>query len=305
MTKELSATRWAIDISRILNAVFGGDRFPIDVAAVAQEISRQKYPDDPISYVAGESLPNFDGALYRDPRGRKGWAIIYSTAISSRGRVNFTLAHEFGHYLLHRTAHPGGFQCNQQDMVRWDSDYAKLERQANEFAANLLMPLDDYRRQIDPKSAVTLSEIGACADRYDVSQVAATLRWLSYTQRRSVLVVSRDGYMLWARSSDRALKTGAFFRTSGRAVPIPQLSLAAGRGTSASDATYERPMNAGTWFANEACTETCILSERYDFALSLLQLPNEASWSQTRQADAESDEEEDLASRIARIHGLE
>lgn len=304
MTKELSPTRWAIDISRILNTVFGGERFPIDVAAVAQEISQRKYPEEPIGLVAGQALHDFDGALLRDPAGKKGWAIIYNTAISSRGRINFTLAHEFGHYLIHRAAHPEGFSCSQQDMVRWDSDYRQLERQANEFAANLLMPLDDYRRQIDPKSSVTLAEISKCADRYEVSQIAATLRWLSYTQRRSVLVVSRDGFILWARSSDRALKTGAFFRTSRGVVPVPKLSLAASASLTA-DASCARQMGLGTWFANEACTETTILSERYDFALSLLQLPEEPPWANTSDADAEPEREEDLSDRISRIHGLD
>lgn len=46
-------------------------------------------------------------------------------------------------------AYPNGFRCGDQDVVRWDSQYGQIEHQANVFAANLLMPLDDYRRQID------------------------------------------------------------------------------------------------------------------------------------------------------------
>src|SRR3546814_7564717 len=63
------------------------------------------------------------------------------------------------------------------------------------------MPLDDFRRQIDAKVRVDLDIISHCADRYRVSLIAAVLRWLSYTQKRAVLVVSRDGFILWARSS--------------------------------------------------------------------------------------------------------
>lgn len=47
-----------------------------------------------------------------------------------------------------------------------------------------------------------------------MSLIAAVLRWLSYTEKLAVLVVSRDGFILWARSTTAALKTGAFFRTS-------------------------------------------------------------------------------------------
>src|SRR3546814_3027347 len=87
------------------------------------------------------------------------------------------------------------------------------------------MPLDDFRRQIDAKVKVDLDMISHCADRYRVSLIAAVLRWLSYTQKRAVLVVSRDGFILWARSSTPALKTGAFFRTSAGPIEIPSASL--------------------------------------------------------------------------------
>jgi hypothetical protein len=303
VTAELSPTRWAIDISRILRHVFGSDRFPIDVAAVAQEITRQKFPHEPITAVVGESLQNFDGALYADPAGRKGWAIVYNRSIRSRGRINFTLAHEFGHYLLHRIAHPEGFRCGQQDFVRWDSEYGWVERQANEFAANLLMPLDDFRGIIDPRSIASLAQLSECAERYQVSQIAATLRWLGYTQRRAVLVVSRDGYILWARSSERALRTGAFFRTSGRPIAIPAASLAASAGGSSDTSAHPVLFDAGTWFSAESCTETAIVSEQYDFGLSLLQLEDYVSGS--RSGDPNDERDEDLHERISRIHGLE
>lgn len=99
-----SPERWAIDISLLLNAAFGPEHFPIKVPFLAKEFSGQKFPDDPISLVAGENLRKFDGALYRAPATKKGWGIIYNNGIRSPGRINFTLAHEFGHYLVHRHA---------------------------------------------------------------------------------------------------------------------------------------------------------------------------------------------------------
>jgi hypothetical protein len=46
MTGAPSPERWAIDISLVLNAVLGKDRFPVDVPVVAKEYSAQRYPDD-------------------------------------------------------------------------------------------------------------------------------------------------------------------------------------------------------------------------------------------------------------------
>src|SRR6185436_13658296 len=155
---------------------------------------RQRFPTDPIVAVKGGDLPDFDGALH--PVKGKGWAIIYNDTISSRGRINFTLAHEFGHYLLHREAYPDGIECGQQQIVRWDSEIGQVEHQANVFAANLLMPLDDFRGQIPDKAKVTFEMLEGCTNRYRVSLIAAALRWLSYTERRAILVVSVDGYIL-------------------------------------------------------------------------------------------------------------
>lgn len=59
--------------------------------------------------IRGDTLPGFEGASVPAPPGESGWGIIYNSAISSPGRIYFTLGHEFGHYLLHRIAYPKGF----------------------------------------------------------------------------------------------------------------------------------------------------------------------------------------------------
>jgi len=266
----LSPERWAFEITHLLNAVFGADRFPIDIPTVAREYTAQRFPDDPIISVQGDNLPGFDGALFKAPAGRKGWGIIYNNGITSKGRINFTLAHEFGHFLLHRLAYPDGFRCGEQDVVRWDSEYGQVEHQANVFAANFLMPLDDFRRQIAATDRVDLNMITHCADRYRVSLMAATLRWLGYTQRRAVLVVSRDGFILWARSSAAALKTGAFFRTSTGPIEIPATSLPV-KPDLLIDGRATIDHGPGIWF-REPVREMTVFAERYDFAISLLLL---------------------------------
>jgi hypothetical protein len=112
--------------------------------------------------------------------------------------------------------------------------------------------------------------IGHCADRYRVSLIAAVLRWLNYTEKRAVLVVSRDGFILWARSSERALKTGAFFRTSAGPIEIPGASLAS-RQTLLVDGRATMDHAHGVWF-REPAREMTIFAEQYDFAISLLLL---------------------------------
>lgn len=267
---EPSPQRWAIDLSLLLNAVKGTDRFPVDIAELALEYSKTRFPEDPILRVAGDDLPGFDGALMKARRGKPGWGILYNSAFKSRGRINFTLAHELGHYLLHRKAHPDGFYCSSNDVVRWDSEYGQIEHQANVFAANILMPLDDYRRQIPQHQRVDLEMISTCAERYRVSLIAAALRWLGYTTRRAILVCSRDGYILWAMPSESALKSGIFFRTSQGPIEIPGQSHAA-RPELLVDGRTGVQHPAGVWF-REPVQEMTVFSEQYDFVISLLTL---------------------------------
>ena len=271
MTRPFSPERWANDITLLLNAVLQGtDRFPIDIPAIAKEYTATRFPHDPIVDVLGDDLPGFDGGLFRARAGRKGWGIIYNNRIRSKGRINFTLAHEFGHYLLHRLTYPNGFRCGEQDVVRWDSEYGQLEHQANTFAASLLMPRDDFKRQIPERSNVDFDMISHCAERYCVSLIAATLRWLDCTAKRAVLVVSRDGFILWARSSDSALKSGAYFKTSTGPIEIPASSLAL-RPDQVVQGRASMDHDAGVWL-REPVREMTFLAEQYDFALSLLML---------------------------------
>lgn len=299
MTKVPSPTRWAVDISAVLNKVLGADHFPIRVADVAREYSHQRFPKDPITLVTGDSLPGFDGGLFRAPAGKAGWGIIYNNAIISKGRINFTLAHEFGHYLIHRLAHPDGMRCGQQDVVRWDFAYGQVEHEANVFAANFLMPFDDYRKQVDARSPVTFDQIAHCADRYEVSLTAAILRWLEYTERHAVLVISRDGFILWARSSRGALKSGAYFRTSRGPIEIPRASIAA-RWTEIDSPRAGVDLPADVWF-KEPCQEMAIFSENYDFTISLLQLANDDGRQYSNDGE---DQEQDLVDRMRGNHGL-
>ncbi len=293
VTKPLSPQHWANDLTTVLNAVYGVDRFPVDVKQIAKDYSQQRFPKDPLTLIEGASLTGFDGALFKAPEGKQGWGIIYNSAIKSEGRINFTLGHEFGHYLMHREKYPDGIRCSTQDIVSWESEYGQIEYQANIFSAYLLMPFNDFRKQIDARTKPTLDDLGECADRYKVSLVAAILRWLDYTERRSVLVMSREGFILWARSSANALKTGAFFRTANRPpVSIPDSSLAVQR-SRLENCMGSAKHESGIWLS-EPCEETALISDQYDFTISLLHL-DEAD---TR-FELEEEPEEDVVTRMA------
>lgn len=271
MNREKGPERWANDLSIMMNSVLGVERFPVNVASLAQQYSQQVYPDDPITRVRKRQFEGFEGALIPNPHGSGEWGIGYSDALRSKGRRNFTIAHEFGHYLLHRERYPDGFQCRPEDMVKWDSEYNRVEAEANRFAAGLLMPLDDFRAQLPVNQKADLETLGRCAERYEVSLTAATLRWLSYTRKRAILVVSREGFILWARSSGPAFKSGAFIKVAGlppREVPSAS-PVACSPG--AIGIVEPKKLSRGTWL-DEPVVDHSLISDRYDLSISLLEL---------------------------------
>lgn len=291
---------WANRASTLLRHAYGEARFPVDVETLALEWSKVLEPAAPITKVQGRELEGFEGALV-DGRDRgKGWGIVYAEPVRSQGRQRFTVAHELGHFVLHRHASPtGGFRCAQQDLATWDHDRDPREAEANRFAAGLLMPLDDFRAQLPARSAANLESLGALATRYGVSLTACALRWLEYTERRALLVVSRDGFILWAKPSSPALKSGRYFRTRGaRPIEIPAASPILRNEPAASPSEpVDHP--SGVWF-DEPVREEVIVSDRYELGLSLLVFAS-TSASISHEEEVEPDVVDLMASRT---HGL-
>lgn len=217
----------ANNISLVLNTVFGKDRFdrgPVKVGELALEYTRQISPGSHIEKVVADDLAGCEGALVPGDTKPRRWAIMYDRK-QNAGRRAYTIAHELGHFVLHRQLvdedpdFDGGFHCTKEAVEHGAG--RDIEKEANEFAANLLMPLDDYRRRIPSDQLADLNRLGDAADRYGVSLTAATLRWLEYTTTRAMVIASVDGFALWAKSSEAAFKSGRFLRTKSDLFEMP------------------------------------------------------------------------------------
>lgn len=92
---------------------------------------------------------------------------IFLPTDSSEERDNFTVAHELGHYFLHRREVPQG---NAVSFTRRGSN--RMEWEANWFAAEFLMPDLQVRSEFN-QGKKTPREI---AMKFGVSQMAAKVR---------------------------------------------------------------------------------------------------------------------------------
>ncbi|UZR30750.1 ImmA/IrrE family metallo-endopeptidase [Methylococcus mesophilus] len=301
MTERKWPTAEANRLNVMLGQVLGRERFPVDVEALALEYSKQCFPHAPITQIKGADLPGFEGMLAAHPS-KTQWKIVYNSAVRSRGRIRFTLAHEFGHYLLHRDRQEL-FSCSQQDMEEWDAEERQLETEADTFASYLLMPLDDFRQQIG-KERISFELLAHCAERYGVSLTAAALKWIEIAENRAVLVAVRDDHLLWARSNQAAFKSGAVFATRKRTYAVPLESLA--HGHNGGIPIQEGSLSAKTWFPKEPrdmpLTELTFVNEHYDYTLALLLMPKaEPRWQREEEEDDDPAERMDSAIRQGRF----
>jgi Zn-dependent peptidase ImmA (M78 family) len=272
----------AARITKMLDAVFGEDRFdraPVDIQNLAMEYSRQIAPTGAIQQIVERDIEGCVGALVAGDTQPRQWAIMYQRG-QSAGRRAFTLGHEFGHYVLHRqliesdASYRLGIYCDEKSVDRRDG--SGLEEEADTFAASVLMPLHDFRRQLPATDRPDFNLLSRLAQRYGVSLTAAVLRWLEYTETRAIVVLSNEGFALWAKASDPAFTYGRFIRTKNTVYEHPATSLA-GRKEFTEEAKTGVEQPAGVWFP-EPVVEMCVRSDRYDQEMTLLHFGARPDW---------------------------
>ncbi len=97
----------------------------------------------------------------------RGWEITVNSLHHPK-RQRFTVAHELGHYMLHRR------QCQEftDNKLFRGVDQNPMETEANVYAADLIMPEDAFRSFINNVS----NKIDAIAEHFGVSALAVRVR---------------------------------------------------------------------------------------------------------------------------------
>ena len=135
--------------------LYAADDLPVPVEAIAEDLLGL--------YVEEVDLDGVSGLLYPAER------LIQVNANDVPARRRFTLAHEVGHWVCQVQEGRGApLMCRAEDVAP-DTDRT-LEREANIFAAELLMPEPDVR-----SFYLAYSDPDAAASRFSVS--AEAMRW--------------------------------------------------------------------------------------------------------------------------------
>lgn len=264
MTEPTTPAAWGIQLSKLW--IVSGQDFPVDVKLLALEVTKQRFAD-PVGVVKAHGVAGIDGMLSRRARGD--WCISYDADVVVPGRINFTLAHELGHYFCHRQRQ-ADFQCGQGAMLDYYGEASRqIEKEANVFASYLLMPATDFRQQIDGQT-VTLELLGEVADRYQTSFTATALKWLEITEEAAMLVVARDEFVCWSYPSKLARSRRAWLApgTPVSESALDRLKSAANRAGN----TWCR-VPAGVWHPSMEAEECVIVSDQFELTIFLLRYP--------------------------------
>lgn len=128
----------------------------------------------------------FDGRIKKSSDGTHSF-VISLPVTNSDLRDRFTIAHELGHLFLHMgyMSDDGKWEnINPSEIYNRDNEASEREYQANEFAAALLMPQEEFKKKIDEFELNGRVAMTKVADYFGVSLEAAINRgrWLGYLE---------------------------------------------------------------------------------------------------------------------------
>jgi len=163
---------------------------PLDLVALCHELGLR---------IREVPARGFDGALIRSKACQKG-IVAVKASIREASRKRFTIAHEIGHFIIPHHRNLGNI-CEERKIESFDRSLNRSEMEANEFAAELLLPSGALRRRFD-LSEFSLAQISAVAAEYGTSLTATTRSFLTLTDLPCAMIWSVANRARWFVRSD-------------------------------------------------------------------------------------------------------
>ena len=177
-----------------------GLRAPVDLVRVARE--------EGVELVEGDFGPEFHGRIEYLPDERV-FAIYFPAETSgiAPGRLRFTIAHELGHFLI-----PEHRELLLRELVHdSDEDFRSIrgiERQANRFAADLLIPSALLKTRMGRRGFLDLQGIADLAVECVSSLQASAFRYTQFVEEPHLAIISEKGKILYHFASEEASARG-------------------------------------------------------------------------------------------------
>lgn len=241
----------------------------------AREIIRDLYIEE-ASHLDIESIAYTRGALVKEEAmegadGRlaalgKYGLITVRADIPEMGKKRFVIAHELGHFELHRNEIPS-LSCTDSAFREWSKKNPR-EMEANYFAAEILMPEEIFKRSMAGKD-LSAALLRSLLEEYGMSVTATAIR-IATLRPEYALVCSSPKSIQWFVINGEHFPV--FLNTKG---PVHKDSLAheCFQGNDIPESFF--PVEADAWIENSrqfhgTLKEYAIHLKQYDQVLSFL-----------------------------------
>jgi hypothetical protein len=209
----------------------------------------------------------FEGALIRAANKPHG-IIAVGRTIRELGRKRFTIAHEFGHFVL-----PGhgitGRTCKGENIESRSKRVPSQEAAANMFASELLLPVVEVQPIVQARLA-SIETAEFLGSRYGTSLTAALLKSSDLANERCCVVMSRNEIIEWAKPNE------SFKHFIGRRERLSDASLATKLMAAAGEGRVSGLVPAEVWLDDShlrpgaTIYEDSIFQSHYNSVLTML-----------------------------------
>ena len=222
----------------------------------AQTLLKKYYLDDPSNinfldllgseklHYQERSIKSSLGSLIRH---KQYGQILVNSKIRDKAQKRFIIAHELGHWSMHDNMPI--FNCDHSKFKYWDKKIDIIEKEANWFASEFLMPKESFVKYCTDK---TLSHaiIRSISNKYKTSLTASTIRFADHGNESIMIVFSRNNQMVWNYGSSD-FQYGFF----GRNQPIPNNSITSHSFKNSDEYSEISVIKANEWFQNDFSVE--------------------------------------------------
>jgi hypothetical protein len=131
--------------------------------------------------------------------------ITISINVKDARRQRFSIAHELGHFEMHRFQNSLSL-CTKEKLNDWWSGKSRYdnrlnhEQEANMFASALLLPERFFAGYCNDEEP-SLDYISELSDKFNVSLIATALRFLNFSSEPLAIVYSQDNHIRWFQES--------------------------------------------------------------------------------------------------------
>ena len=172
-------------------------------SAAAIQLLKDYSIDDP-NEIPLEDLVFSEGAIFEEkPMSGADGRIIFgktfsivtiNSNIQNKNKRRFVIAHELGHLKLHRNIQRF-FSCDEKAFLEWHKA-GSHESQANEFAAELLMPSNLFVSEASKKK-FSIEHILELSKVFNTSVTSTAIRYTDLGTFPIAIVYSQNGEIKW------------------------------------------------------------------------------------------------------------